>query len=237
MQSNAIKILSTRPLDTSIIDEAKVNNIEINCISFIETVETIDEETKLFIQNLAQENTAVVFTSMNAADAIINTLSNSLIVPKWRIYCMGGTTRKNITTYFGANAIVAVGNNAFDLAEQIVNHEEASVAFFCGNIRRNELPLTLKQNNISFIEKVVYKTIVTPQKINETIDAILFFSPSAVESFFSINKVHFSTVLFAVGSTTANTIAQYSTNTIVVSDKPEKDYLVQKAIAFFKNKQ
>ena len=62
---------------------------------------------------------------------------------------------------------------------------------------------------------------------------ILFFSPSAVQSFFSKNKVADKTILFAIGNTTANEIKKYSTNKIIISDEPGKENLVTKMIEYF----
>ena len=108
-------------------------------------------------------------------------------------------------------------------------------SFFCGNIRRDELPQLLKSSGIALEEMVVYETTVTPHPIIKDYHAVLFFSPSAVDSFFSVNKVVEHTILFAIGNTTARAIGNYSTNTIVKADTPEKDNLVKKAIAYFQN--
>ncbi|MFY7899050.1 MAG: uroporphyrinogen-III synthase [Chitinophagaceae bacterium] len=231
MLNNSIQILSTRPLDASITSLASEKGIQITCLSFIDTVVTINAPMQQHIQQLSQEVATVVFTSMNAADAVIASLQNA--VPKWNIYCMGGTTKKNIATFFGQQSIKAIGNNAIDLASKIIANQEKAITFFCGDIRRDELPNTLKENNISVLEKTVYQTIVTPKKLSQTFDGILFFSPSAVESFFAVNTVPLHTVLFAVGTTTAQAIQSFTNNKIIIADFPEKEQLVHKAIQHF----
>ena len=95
------------------------------------------------------------------------------------------------------------------------------------------MPQLLKAHQIGLEEMVVYETIVTPHEITKTYDAILFFSPSAVDSFFSVNKASENTILFAIGNTTAKTISNYSNNTVVKADTPEKDNLVKKAVNHF----
>ena len=79
----------------------------------------------------------------------------------------------------------------------------------------------------------MYQTIATPHKIDKEYFGILFFSPSAVQSFFSKNKVCEKTILFAIGNTTANEIKKYSTNKIIISDEPGKENLVTKMIEYF----
>ena len=71
MPSKPISILSTRPLDAVLLQEAASNNILIDCLSFIETTVSINQEMKEQIQAIAQKESTIVFTSMNADEAII----------------------------------------------------------------------------------------------------------------------------------------------------------------------
>ncbi len=229
--NHSINILSTRPIDTLLIEEAASKDISIDCISFIDTTVSINQSKKESIQALAETKNTIVFTSMNAAEAIIESLEG--IKPIWDIYCMGGTTKTIIKDYFGADSIKGTGKDALSLAEGMIANGTQEAVFFCGNIRRDELPQLLKEHQIALKEVVVYETIVTPQEIIIAYDAILFFSPSAVDSFFSVNKAADITILFAIGNTTANAIANYSSNTVVKADSPEKDNLVKKAIEYF----
>ncbi len=230
-----IKILSTRPVDNLLIEEADEKGIVIDCISFIETSVSINQDKKKQIQTIAQKESTIVFTSMNAAEAIIESLDG--IKPIWNIYCMGGTTKSIIKDYFGVDSIKGTGKDASSLAEGLIENGAKEAVFFCGNIRRDELPQLLKEQQIDLEEMVVYETNTTPHSINKKYDAVLFFSPSAVESFFSVNKIDVSTILFAIGNTTAKAIGNYSTNKIVKSDSPEKDSLVRKAIGYFNSTQ
>ena len=233
--NHPINILSTRPIDNLLIQDAKSKGIIIDCISFIETTVSINQEKKELIQAIAEKNNTIVFTSMNAAEAIIVSLDGNR--PTWDIYCMGGTTKTIIKDYFGIDSIKGTGKDATSLAEGMIGNNTKEAVFFCGNIRRDELPQLLKNNQIRLEEMVVYETNTTDHYINNTYDAILFFSPSAVESFFSVNKVEEQTVLFAIGNTTAKALGNYSTNKIVKSDSPEKDSLVRKAIGYFNSTQ
>ena len=231
MPNKAINILSTRPLDAQLLQEAASKNVWIECLPFIETSVSINQDKKERIKTLAETNNSIVFTSMNAAEAIIESLEG--VKPTWDIYCMGGTTKTIIKDYFGADSIKGTGKDALSLAEAMIANGTKEAVFFCGNIRRDELPQLLKEHQITLEEMVVYETIVTPHKVTQAYEAILFFSPSAVDSFFSFNKVAEKTILFAIGNTTATAIGNYSTNTIVKADTPEKDNLVKKAVNHF----
>src|SRR6185436_12065727 len=95
-------------------------------------------------------------------------------------------------------------------------------------------PRQLRKNNIGVTEIVVYKTISTPQKIEKKYDGILFFSPSAVKSFFQANQLNDRTVLFAIGNTTANEIKNVSENKIVIGETPDINTLLNKVISYFR---
>jgi uroporphyrinogen-III synthase len=235
MQQNRINILSTRPLDDSLIREARQQDIDIDILSFIKTegiqTSAVREEIKKTLPGAA----TVVFTSMNAVEAVVNQLQQRK--SSWKIYCVGATTATRVKKYFGDVNIRGIGESAAELAELIIKKKETDITFFCSDQRRDELPDILQKNRINVNEIVVYRTIATPHTIEKEYRGILYFSPSAVESFFSVNKLSANTILFAIGNTTANEIVKYSTNKIIVSDETGKDMLVRKMIAHFINSE
>jgi len=232
MQQNKISILSTRPLDELLIEEAKESNMEIDVLSFIETETIHTTEVQQEIENALLQSSAVVFTSMNAVEAVADELDGQQ--PDWKIYSIGTTTSKLVKKYFGEEAIAGIANSASELADLIVDEgEDSEVVFFCGDQRRDELPEILRNNDIDVNEIVVYETIAVHHKVDKQYHGVLFFSPSAVESFFSNNKIETSTVLFAIGNTTANAIKKFSNNKVIISDEPGKENLFRKMVEYF----
>jgi uroporphyrinogen-III synthase len=232
MQQNKISILSTRPLQTELIDKAFGKNIEIETISFIETKAIEEDSLKERILHLSHHQLTVVFTSMNAVEAVAKCLDSSK--PDWKIFCIGSTTKKLVTESFGENSIAGTADSASGLADVIIDQKNiSSIIFFCGDKRRDELPEKLAQHNIEANEIEVYKTLETPRIIDKNYDAIIFYSPSAVSSFFSINKINKQTILFAIGNTTANEIKKYADNKIIIGKEPEKELLAEEAINYF----
>jgi uroporphyrinogen-III synthase len=232
MQQNKISILSTRPLQAELINKASGKNIEIETISFIATKAIEDDSLKQRILDLSHHQLTVVFTSRNAVDAVSSYLSNKK--PDWKIFCIGSTTKKLVKESFGENSIVATADSASNLADVMIGQKNIySVIFFCGHKRRDELPDKLAKHNIEVNEIEVYKTLETPHIANKNYDAILFYSPSAVNSFFSINKINEQTILFAIGNTTANEIKKYCANKIIISKEPEKELLAGEVINYF----
>jgi uroporphyrinogen-III synthase len=221
--------LCTRNIDNALIQDASSKNIAVEVISFIKTEPALKSEGLKEVQEGSAEFEAVIFTSSNAVEAI----AMSLDLKKTKIFCIGHATKQSVMKYFKESSIAGFADNAKELAHTILNATVKRVTFFCGDQRRDELPELLKKNNIGVNEIIVYKTIITPQKIEKKYDGILFFSPSAVKSFFERNIPDGQTVLFAIGSTTADKIKKFSKNKIVVSDVPDKTTLLNKAISYF----
>jgi uroporphyrinogen-III synthase len=232
MQVNNISILSTRPVKAELVAEAAQAGIQLKVIPLIDTEPIVDIDVQQEVEQTALQYATVVFTSMNAVESVITMLDEQ--VPEWNIYCMGNTTAELIKNYFGEQAIAGTGNNAEELAEEIIEAGETDeVVFFCGDQRRDELPRKLNEADISVNEVVVYRTIPLHKKIEKNYQAILFFSPSAVDSYFKLNKPAPDTVLFAIGTTTAAAIKKYSPNKIITAHSPGKEELVKKAITYF----
>lgn len=226
-----LSILCTRPVQQILVNEAAQKGIDLQVIPVIDTEPVVDIDVQQEVEQLALQYATVVFTSMNAVESVITMLDQQ--VPEWNIYCMGHTTAQIIKEYFGEQSIAGTGNNAADLADAIIEADEAGeIVFFCGDQRREELPAKLARAGIDVNEIVVYRTIPLYKKIEQAYDAILFFSPSAVDSYFKINKVAGQTVLFAIGQTTAAAIKQYSNNKTITANTPGKDELVRKAIHY-----
>ncbi|MEO7263396.1 MAG: uroporphyrinogen-III synthase [Ferruginibacter sp.] len=226
-----IKVLSTRPLAREIVEAAFSKGIDLAIKPFIKTVPIENVEVQQEIEHALSLVTSVVFTSMNAVEAVAEFILEEL--PAWKIYCIGNTTKQLVEKYFGVKSIAGFADNAVLLAETIVADEPAELTFFCGNQRRDELPDILRSNEIEVDEIVVYETIPLPQKVNGDYHGILFFSPSAVQSFFSVNNINDATVLFAIGSTTENEIKKFSSNKVIISDEPGKENLAEKMIEYF----
>ena len=127
--------------------------------------------------------------------------------------------------------VVAYTGYAEDLAEIIVLiYGNASYTFFSGNLRRNTLPEALQSAGIIFNEIQVYTTTLSPQTMQEKVDGILFFSPSAVESYLATNKIK-SEICFCIGETTAEALEKHKIKNIIVADEPTIESVIDDVIA------
>jgi uroporphyrinogen-III synthase len=83
----------------------------------------------------------------------------------------------------------------------------------------------------------VYETTLVPHVITQPYDGILFFSPSAVHSFFLTNKIAAQTQVFAIGATTAGALQNYTANPVLTAVKTGKEELVQQMIRHFQSRK
>ena len=220
--SNLVQILSTKVLSPTQRETLKNANFSVIEADFIDTRNQNFE--------LQAINTNLIFTSRNAAQSV-------LLHPKCQelksknVFCVGIKT-KALLEENGFNVIVYV-DYAADLAEIItLIYANESYTFFSGNLRKETLPKALKEAKIKFNEIRVYETSLTPKKVKEAVEAILFFSPSGVESYLKENTIK-KELCFCIGETTAAALPNTVKNTIV-ANQPSIEEVIEDAIAEFK---
>ena len=232
MPENKIHILATRQLSAQLIDEITEADLLIDVVPFIDTIPIQTIEVQQEIEQAYLLSTTVVFTSMNAVEAVATWQYDQQ--PDWIIYCTGATTKRLAGEYFGEENIAGTADSAADLAELIAESADTDdVIFFCGNHRRDELPEMLQQQGINVQEIIVYETIQLPAKITKSYHGIMFFSPSAVTSFFKNNKLADKTIVFAIGATTAKEIKTYTTNKIIIAEEPSAEEMIRSVLEYF----
>ena len=224
--SQPFALLSTRPLDAASVAALQQAGVSVDVVECIHTSAVQDAALTKQVLALAAQQRLVIFTSMNAVEAVAPMLQG--LQPVWQIACIGQTTLQLVQQHFANSKVVATGSDALDLAKQIVAlPAKDGAVFFCSNIRRHELPDYLQQHGVPLQELVVYHTHEVPLHMNKPYDAVLFFSPSAVRSFFAVNSVPHTTALFAIGSTTANALQDAGYSNIVVANVAGKEAMIE----------
>ena len=153
---------------------------------------------------------AAPIASVPMADYFLLTSQNTLHVlrsmpcysqlPHKRAFCVGEKTRKLLETE--GWEVVASFDYAKQLASFLVKHyATSSFVFFCGEKRMDTLPTTLKANHIQLQECLTYHTQLTPVKLTKHYEGLLFFSPSAIESYLVENSFAGEKVV-CIGTTT-----------------------------------
>ena len=88
-------------------------------------------------------------------------------------------------------------NNAKKLAEYLVEYIEGTeVTYFCSDIRLDDLPTILTENNITVNEIEAYQTKFDAIKLDDNIEGVMFYSPSTVQSFIKENKANRNCFLY-----------------------------------------
>lgn len=200
-----------------------------------ETISVIEEnfiETKTKSFELLKVNENLIFSSQNAVKSVLNHPKQEELKLK-NVFCVGLKT-KTILEENGFNVLVDTDYSS-DLAEIIsLIYNKESYTFFCGNLRRDILPNTLKENGITFNEIEVYETNLIPKKITIKLDGILFFSPSAVESYLKVNRIK-NEICFCIGETTAEALDEKGITNIVIAAEPSVENVIDEVIAYYNN--
>ncbi|MFT4092878.1 MAG: uroporphyrinogen-III synthase [Niabella sp.] len=223
--SSLVPILSTKILPENLTRIALANSFQIDSVPFIETTSVTNDLLKEQIKILAKEHINAIFTSGIAAKAVADLLPQTA---QWDICCIRGQTQKTIRKYFPKSAIIATGRDGETLARQIVELRSIKeTVFFCGDRRLDVLPEKLTASGIAVKELIVYETKLKPQKIEKSYRAVLFYSPSGVESFFGVNTIDEKIDLFSIGSTTTKAIQKYCNNKVYTSGKADLASMVE----------
>lgn len=234
------KVLSTKKLEPWLVKQAAEKDIEIVEREFISIKPVWNKETSDKILRLINDKKLnIVLTSANAVDVLNSYMhvNDTYYVVDWNIFCLSGKTKEAIiNALLLKKNIVDEASNASELANAIIKKGVKEIIFFCSNKRRDELPTALKNANIEVHEIVLYETTETPTTVSHNFDAVLFFSPSGVQSFFSVNELNTNSVCFAIGRTTATSIATFTRNQIVKSIAPDPKEMIKEVIEYFKQK-
>ncbi|MBL7558597.1 hydroxymethylbilane synthase [Olleya sp. YSTF-M6] len=149
-----------------------------------------------FLKNEIQN---VVITSQNAVEALLTNYSAVELQFK-NIYCVGRRTKKMIENRIGK--VTHTAKNAKKLAEYLVdNIEGTEVTYFCSDLRLDDLPTILTDNNIIVNEVEAYQTKLDSVKLPESVEGVMFYSPSTIQSYKKENEV--KGIAFCIGETTA----------------------------------
>ncbi|MGN7822495.1 uroporphyrinogen-III synthase [Chitinophaga sp. 22536] len=237
------RVLCTRPLSGNLITEAGDHGIAIGVEDFIQIKPLLNndlagDENMLRIFGSPNANIPLVFTSAHAvkvfADYYLH--NDTFHVISNPVCCIDGNTKRVLQEELPDNPIIAAASYGKDLAAAIIALGNVNeVHFFCGNQRRDELPQSLKDAGIIVNEYVIYENNPTPAVVTGIYDGIMFFSPSAVKSFFSVNRLAPNTVCFAIGATTAAQLEDYTDNKIIMAPHTDAESMVKTVIFYFNN--
>jgi len=172
----------------------------------------------------------VIITSKNAVEALLNNFSSEELTFE-NIYCVGRRTKRMIERKIGK--VKHVENSAKQLAEHLVEFMDGTEAsYFCSNMRLDELPDILEDNNIELTEIVSYETKYSPVKLPKSVKGVMFYSPSTVQSFKQENVVSDNMVAFCIGDTTAKEASRHFGD-VRIAKMPSVDGVIKLVNGYF----
>lgn len=220
-----ISILSTKTLSVEQRQVFLDANFDLLEQDFIEIKNIFFELDKI--------NTNLIFSSQNAVLSLLEQNGWEVLKSK-TVFCVGIKTKELLEDNgFKVDVYMDYASELAEIITLIYNKE--SFTFLSGNLRRETLPEALKRAGITFNEIEVYETKLAPFKISaqENFDGIMFFSPSAVESYLTNNNIK-NEVCFCIGTTTASALETKKIKNIVIAETPSIEDVIEEVIEYYK---
>lgn len=159
-------------------------------------------------------HTAIIFTSRNAVDHFFQICQELKIeMPAdMKYFCISEQTSNYLQKYIviRKRKIFTGLKTTQDLLEILKKHKGEKYLFPCSDIRKNDIPDFLKENDFDFTEAIIYHTVASDlSDLKEVFyDMLAFFSPSGINSLY-VNFPDFvqnNTRIAAFGPTTAKAV-------------------------------
>lgn len=136
------------------------------------------------------KHTAVIFTSRNAVDHFFAICKDLKIeVPAdMKYFCISEQTAYYLQKYIVVRKrkIFTGSRTAQELIEILKKHKNEKYLFPCSNIRKDDIPSFLTENQYNFSEATIYETVASDLSDLDDVyyDIIAFYSPSGINSLF-----------------------------------------------------
>lgn len=160
---------------------------------------------------------AIILTSRNAVDNLFRICEEARIeMPAdMKYFCISEQTAYYLQKYIviRKRKLFVGKKTAKDLIEVIKKHDTEKFLFPCSDIRKDDIPTFLEENNYDYKAAVLYRTVASDLSdlAEVNYDVIAFFSPSGVSSLFT-NFPNFkqnNTRIAAFGPTTAKAVRDH----------------------------
>lgn len=158
--------------------------------------------------------TAIIFTSRNAVDHFFRICQEArLEMPaEMKYFCISDQTANYLQKYIvlRKRKLFVGERTAADLFDVIKKQKGEKFLYPCSDIRKDDIPVFMRANNLKFTEAVIYHTVASDLSdlTDVKYDCLAFFSPSGISSLF-VNFPDFvqgNTRIAAFGPTTAKAV-------------------------------
>jgi uroporphyrinogen-III synthase len=227
-----MKVLSTKTLDSKTIVYAHSLNLDVHGVDFIKI-----EKAGFDLHSIQLVNAdTIAFTSANAVKYFFQDEKAVALLKDKKVLSLSGKTKEALL----GNTIepIFTADNSDDLAFLIIQMQNIkSVLHICGNLALGVLEEKLKKEGIAYNQLVVYQTILQKDlALNENFDAVMLYSPSGVESFFTSNPFNISTVYCCIGVTTASSLKEkYNDAKIILPQQTSPESMIEAIKKYFES--
>ncbi|MDZ7805495.1 MAG: uroporphyrinogen-III synthase [Gracilimonas sp.] len=185
----------------------------------------------LWMDKVPESTDAWIFTSKKAVKAVSPKITD-LNIPD-HIFAVGSKTAEKLQE-LGLEVTYPKEYNASALAAMMKDLDLKKMVHFCGNLKAADLgKLLSKDAELTSVE--VYHTVLTHHKMDDLDDfnAVVFMSPSAVESFSEQNSVSESQKVFCIGPTTEQTANEAGMMNCITPEYSTMDSLMESIIEVY----
>jgi len=215
------------------------NTLHLDCRPFIK-IELNCDLNDLRKSILNKNFDAIVITSQNSIYAISSLFSDREVLKTFqnkKVYSIGSKTQQQLLE-FNIDSTIPDVQNSENLAWIMANEKTInSVIYLRGNINLKYIHKILTEAGKDIIEFEVYQTKLISQKLKnpELFAGLVFYSPSAVESFQNQYPLLANYDYFAIGLTTKKKLNDYGIKNVITPDAPYTKNLFLKIEKHFLN--
>lgn len=185
----------------------------------------------LWMDKLPDKADAWIFTSKKAVKAVSPKIPE-LKIPD-HIFAVGAKTAEKLEE-LGLEVSFPEEYNALALAEMMKKLDLKKVVHFCGNLKAADLGKLLGES-VEVVNIEVYHTVLTHHKMDDLndFDAVVFMSPSAVESFSEQNSVSEDQQVFCIGPTTEEAAREFGMKNSITPEYFTLESLMESISQFY----
>lgn len=210
----SILVTQAKPTDdTPYLALASKHNLKVDFRAFIDIEGVSYKEFRKQKMEIG-EFTAIILTSRNAVDHFFRLCKEGKLElePTLKYFCVSEQTANYLQKYIviRKRKIFVGEKKASDLFEILKKHKSEKFLYPCSDLRSDDIPDFLKNNDFNYREGIIYNTVASNLSDLSDVkyDILVFFSPSGVTSLFT-NFPDFKqekTRIAAFGSTTAKAV-------------------------------
>jgi len=222
-------------------DLAEKYKLKIDFRPFIK-VEGVDAKQFRAQKVNISEHTAIILTSKVAVDHFFRVSEEIRFdVPEtMKYFCISEAIALYLQKYvaYRKRKIFFGKQTINDLADVMKKHRTEKFLLPCTDILRDNIPITLEQQGLSFTKVILYHTVASDLSDLEDVyyDILVFFSPGGIESLFK-NFPDFKqndTAIAAFGPTTASAVVKHNLRLDVHAPHPKAPSMVGAIELFIK---